>query len=169
MKPWVVRASRRIAPRLPLVRFTSSTGAAAVKVVRPPSSGRSTLTASFFAGARLAVMTSGRRAMRTRQRGASITAAPPEWQLHCRQSFAQVASLQVRSGERSWWREYVELLEEGFVPCAGMRAERCDARSIGCSCGQEMSVRALLIGDEGELVARRTYAVGVMCGEWAEF
>ena len=45
--------------RLPLVRSTSSTGAAAVKVVRSPTSGRSTLTASWVAGARPAVMTSG--------------------------------------------------------------------------------------------------------------
>ena len=108
--------------------------------------------------------------MRTRQRGVSITAAPPEWQLHCRQSFAQVAPFQVRGSERSWWREYVELVEEGFVPCAGTTSEQRLARSISCSCGEEMCLRAFeLIGDEGELVARRTYSLCLMCGEWAEF
>ena len=107
--------------------------------------------------------------MRTRSRGVSIASLPPEWQLHCRQSFT-VGVAEVRTGNRSWWREYVALIEEGFIRCPGTEAERRHARSMRCRCGWEMSVRAFeLIGDEGELVARRTYALCERCGEWAEF
>ena len=108
--------------------------------------------------------------MRTGQRGVSITAAPPEWELHCRQSFAVDVAEVVRTEGQSWWQEYVELIEEGFIRCPGTDAERRQVRSMRCGCGWEMSVRAFeLIGDEGELVARRTYALCVMCGEWSEF
>lgn len=68
------------------------------------------------------------------------------------------------------WRKYVELVEEGFVPCAGTRVERREARSIDCSCGEEMFLRTFeLIGDERELIARRTYALCVTSGDWVEF
>ena len=106
--------------------------------------------------------------MRTMSRGVSIASLPPEWELHCRQSFA-VDIREIRTERRSWWRAYVELIEEGFIRCPGTDAERRQARSMKCRCGWEMSVRAFeLIGDEAELVARRTYALCVRCGEWAE-
>jgi hypothetical protein len=61
-------------------------------------------------------------------------------------------------------------MEEGFLACSGTRSERNIAGSATCSCGREMSLRAFeLIGDEGELVARRTYASCVTCSEWLEF
>lgn len=108
--------------------------------------------------------------MRTQRRGMSFTAPPPEWHLECRQSFAVEVASQLRRGDRSWWIEYVELIEEGFIRCPGTDAERRKARSLRCSCGWEMSVRAFeLIGDEGELVARRSYALCALCSEWAEF
>lgn len=108
--------------------------------------------------------------MRTQRRGMSFTAPPPEWQLNCRQLFAVEIVTKVRRGDRSWWIEYVERIEEGFVQCSGTDSERRKARTQSCGCGGVMSVRAFeLIGDEGELVARRTYALCVTCGEWAEF
>lgn len=107
--------------------------------------------------------------MRTQRRGVSMTAPPPEWQFTCRQAFVDRMPFEPRIGDRSWWREFVELVEEGFVRCSGPDDERRHARSIRCSCAWEMSVRVFeLIGDEGELVARRTYAVCAVCGEWAE-
>ena len=107
--------------------------------------------------------------MRTRRRGVSISAAPPEWHLECRKSFV-VAPLRLRRGDRSWWLEYVGLMEEGFVHCSGTHAERREARSVLSTCGAEMSLRAFeLVGDDGELIARRCYALCVTCGDWAEF
>jgi hypothetical protein len=97
-------------------------------------------------------------------------APPEEWRMTCRGSLAVEVVTQVRRGDRSWWVEYVELIEEGFVQCSGTDSERREARAQSCSCGAVMSVRTFeLIGDEGELVARRTYALCVMCSEWAEF
>lgn len=80
--------------------------------------------------------------MRTRSRDVSVTALPPEWKLHCRQSFA-VDVAEVPSEKRSCWREYVELIEEGFVRCSGTDAERRQARSMRCRCGWEMSGEGL--------------------------
>ena len=109
--------------------------------------------------------------MRTRRRGVTISAAPPEWNLHCRKSFAvALNATHLRRGDRSWWLEYVGLMEEGFVHSPGTDAERREAQSVLSTCGAEMSLRAFeLVGDDGELIARRTYALCVMCGDWAEF
>ena len=69
----------------------------------------------------------------------------------------------------SWWRTYIDLIEDGFVARLGTRSERGQARAMTC-CGGGMELKAFeLIGDEGELVAYRTFAVCPQCRRWCEF
>ena len=95
--------------------------------------------------------------MRTRR---VLTMLPTEWRPRCRGA----ATIQ----QVSWWRMYVELIEEGFTACFGSWSEQQQAQKMNC-CGRGMELHALeLIGDEGELVAYRTFAVCPLCRRWTE-
>ena len=97
--------------------------------------------------------------MRTRR---VLTMLPTEWRPRCRNG-ATAPKEKV-----SWWRRYVELIEEGFTACPGSWSEQQQARRMTC-CGGAMELHALeLIGDDGELVAYRTFAVCARCRRWAE-
>lgn len=100
--------------------------------------------------------------MRTSRRATTVTMAPPEWRSRCRANAAEPKE------KKSWWRLYVDLIDEGFTPCQGSWGERQQAqRMMCCSGGRELKALEL-IGDEGELVAYRTFAVCPQCRDWAE-
>lgn len=100
--------------------------------------------------------------MRTSRRATTVTMAPPEWHSRCR------SSAPAPKEKKSWWRLYVDLIEEGFTPCQGSWTEQQQARRMRC-CGGGRELKALeLIGDEGELVAYRTFAVCPQCRGWIE-
>jgi len=88
--------------------------------------------------------------------------APPQWRSRCRKN------AKAPKEKPSWWRRYVELIEEGFTACQGSWSEQQQAARMTC-CGRGRELKALeLIGDEGELVAYRTFAVCPQCRHWIE-
>ena len=100
--------------------------------------------------------------MRTSRRATTVTMAPPEWRSRCGSDATEPKS------KKSWWRLYVDLIDEGFTPCIGSWAEHQQAARITC-CGGGRELKALeLIGDQGELVAYRTFAVCPQCRAWTE-
>jgi hypothetical protein len=102
--------------------------------------------------------------MRTSRRSITVTMAPPEWRKRCRKSAPPTKD------RPTWWRRYVDLIEEGFIPCPGSWTERQNAEAMRCGCGGGMHLEALeLIGDQGELVAYRAFAVCSTCRAWVEF
>ncbi|MDQ3878592.1 MAG: hypothetical protein M3290_09635 [Actinomycetota bacterium] len=108
--------------------------------------------------------------MRTSRRAITVTVAPPEWRARCLKDAVRSIPSHARHADRSWWREYVSLIEEGYIDCPGSWSERHAARHMRCKCGEDMDLRAVeKIGPEGELIAYRTYAVCSMCKWWVEF
>lgn len=105
----------------------------------------------------------------------TVTIAPARWRLRCPQkSTCRPAPEGARRADRHWWREYVALIENGYIPHdAGgfyLRADYDDARRTVCDCGEDMDFRGFeLIGPQGERVAYRRYALCPMCRAWAEF
>lgn len=62
----------------------------------------------------------------------------------------------------------VDLVDEGFTPCRGSWSEQQEARRMTC-CGGGRELKAIeLIGDQGELVANRMFAVCGTCRHWVE-
>jgi hypothetical protein len=105
--------------------------------------------------------------MRTSRRAAKVTMAPPEWHSRCQ---ATTVIAVPSESQRSWWREYIALIEEGFVPCRASWSEVHSAKSKACPCGTGYDIHAFeLIGPRGELVAYRVFLVCPACRGWVEF
>jgi hypothetical protein len=104
--------------------------------------------------------------MRNRSRGISVSVLPPTWRGRYQISTGPV----VAAPQRNWWREYVELIDEGYVPVAGTEQDIVRARARSCRCGERIRFRGFeLIGPEGELLGYREYALCGRCREWVEF
>ena len=100
--------------------------------------------------------------MRTSRRAVAVTMAPPEWHSRCHKNASRPKI------KKTWWRTYVDLVDEGFTPCIGSWTEHEEASRMTC-CGGGRELKALeLIGDDGELVAYRTFAVCTQCRAWVE-
>ena len=85
--------------------------------------------------------------MPTSRRAINVTVAPPEWHSRCRNSEVRPIPHHSRHADRSWWREYVGLIEEGYIDCPGSWSERHAARHMRCRCGDDMDLRAFdLVG-----------------------
>ncbi len=80
--------------------------------------------------------------MRTSRRAVTVTMAPPEWQSRCQINALRPTPQHARHADRSWWREYVGLIEERYIDCPGSWSERHAARHMRCRCGEDMDLRA---------------------------
>lgn len=96
--------------------------------------------------------------MRTRR---VLTMLPTEWRPRCRGNASPHST-------KSWWRLYVDLLEEGFTPCLGSWTEQQEARRNMCCGGGRELIALELIGGQGELVMYRTFAVCPRCRDWID-
>ena len=100
--------------------------------------------------------------MRTSRRATTVTMAPPEWRSRCRKNASEPKI------KKTWWRKYVDLIDEGYTPCIGSWTEHEQAARRTC-CGCSRELKALeLIGDEGELVMYQTFAVCPQCRDWID-
>jgi hypothetical protein len=112
--------------------------------------------------------------MRTGRRSIQVAIAPAEWRTRCRLPRMLSIPDEARRPKRSWWRQYVALLDEGFVAHDHggfyLRSDYDRARRTVCDCGEDMDFRGFeKRGPKGERLAYRPFAVCVMCGLWFEF
>lgn len=97
--------------------------------------------------------------------------APPESQSSCRHTDVRPTPNHARLGAPPWVIEYMALMDDDYLDCAGSSSERHAARYMQRRCGEDMDLRSFgKIGPDGELLGYRNFPVCMAsCRCWIEF